>query len=674
MGKRGSVRGRWCNSVAVALALAIAACGGGSGGNDRSGAGGTGDASGTGGTGDTGGTGGPGGPGGTGGTGSTPATGWTVLVYMAADNDLEQFAVQDLKEMAAAGTGAGFKIVVQADRAAGYSAEPVLNMANWTTAKRLQVGNGSVTELADLGEIDMASASSLAEFVRWGITAHPAAKYMLVLWDHGGGWTGFGADFMPSVGNVQHNWMALPSISSGIATGLQQAGVSKLDVIGFDACLMATVEVAESMKAYGRYLLASEELEPGHGWDYRAMNGAAALDGVSLSKKIADGFKAQADSFGRGASITLSVVDLGQLAPIEAAMSSLAAHYGTATAMSPVVAAVAQQRASVLAFGADPDPARATNLVDARGLLAPLTLLGSDAAALEAAISGAVLYQVKGTATASATGLSIYLPPASLYYEANYDSLPGMDAWRSFVKAYYAAAATATAPTFASGAYNATSPAVYLDGLLTPGSLSTASTATLVYGLPGNSGDAWVFGESGATASTESDGDHIRAEWDYSFLRLTQTAPVAHHEFGYLAVRQVDANTGAAIVPFNYYEPGLQSARPVMRQVVFELSSGAVLNDAYFLVSTSGQVGELAPVAGSTLRAVVAHLPNAGTQQTEWVEFSASGGFDASQFISYDFVSLNPGAAFFSGLRVANAAGSGDWIATSVTTPPVRPQ
>lgn len=66
-------------------------------------------------------------------------------------------------------------------------------------------------------------------------------------------------------------------VPTGIAAGL--AGVTnpvtgqplKLDIIGFDACLMAMYEVGSVMAPYAHYLLASELLEPGQGWDYSSL-------------------------------------------------------------------------------------------------------------------------------------------------------------------------------------------------------------------------------------------------------------------------------------------------------------------------------------------------------------------------------------------------------------------
>jgi hypothetical protein len=45
----------------------------------------------------------------------------------------------------------------------------------------------------------------------------------------------------------------------------------KIDILGFDACLMSMYEIGAVLAPYANYLLASELLEPGTGWDYSSL-------------------------------------------------------------------------------------------------------------------------------------------------------------------------------------------------------------------------------------------------------------------------------------------------------------------------------------------------------------------------------------------------------------------
>jgi len=72
----------------------------------------------------------------------------------------------------------------------------------------------------------------------------------------------------------------------GLDSALKSAGI-KFDFIGFDACLMATVETALTMSQYGDYLIASEETEPGVGWYYtRHLAKIPQSPRLNLDKKL----------------------------------------------------------------------------------------------------------------------------------------------------------------------------------------------------------------------------------------------------------------------------------------------------------------------------------------------------------------------------------------------------
>lgn len=123
----------------------------------------------------------------------------------------------------------------------------------------------------------------LADFLARGIEEYPAERYALILTDHGGGWPGVGPD--ESAG---HDILDLQEIHDGIAAGLEAAGLDKLDLLGFDACLMATYETASAMAPLADRMLASQELEPGHGWDYRVLSNVAENPGITVDEVDAD--------------------------------------------------------------------------------------------------------------------------------------------------------------------------------------------------------------------------------------------------------------------------------------------------------------------------------------------------------------------------------------------------
>ncbi|MNS21201.1 Clostripain family protein [compost metagenome] len=149
--------------------------------------------------------------------------------------------------------------------------------------------------------------------------AQGSARTFLTMWDHGGAYGGVGPDSTTEA--VLSNAQQRDALA---ATGFSA------DIIGYDACLMASVEVVAAVKDYGNYLLASEELEPGHGWDYTQVVAAIAQD---PNRSVADIGKAAVDSFidsPRHASTngrTLSLVNLRQADGLLQALDSFGNAY-----------------------------------------------------------------------------------------------------------------------------------------------------------------------------------------------------------------------------------------------------------------------------------------------------------------------------------------------------------
>ena len=169
---------------------------------------------------------------------------WTVLVYMAADNNLEGAALADLVEM---GSATGTEFVVLLDRAPGYSSGDILGLGDFTDTVMLDVVDGEATLLDTPGELNMGEPAVLEEFVSYGLQNHPNDKTGLVIWDHGGSWKGAAWDETSGDDNL-----TVAEISTAVSGGLTAGGAEKLDMIGFDACLMATYEVASAVASVGR--------------------------------------------------------------------------------------------------------------------------------------------------------------------------------------------------------------------------------------------------------------------------------------------------------------------------------------------------------------------------------------------------------------------------------------
>ncbi|MCR5675427.1 MAG: hypothetical protein K6G16_06950 [Lachnospiraceae bacterium] len=167
----------------------------------------------------------------------------------------------------------------------------------------------------------MMEASTLTSFIDYATAIAPADLCDIILWDHGSGPDGFGSDNSANAGTKRD--MSLADISRGLQNSAWYQSGKYFDFIGFDACLMGNTEVTTALSPYADYLIGSEELEPGVGWNYTWLSDLIADPGMgteNLGKKIVDTFIAQ---FGATGNATLSLMDLTRVWELEEALNSL---------------------------------------------------------------------------------------------------------------------------------------------------------------------------------------------------------------------------------------------------------------------------------------------------------------------------------------------------------------
>jgi uncharacterized protein (TIGR03437 family) len=119
-----------------------------------------------------------------------------------------------------------------------------------------------------LAEQNMGDPNTLKGFINWAKTNYSAEKYALIIGGHGGGWRGIGFDatWDGCTKNQQGNCVNPDPLYMGeLSTALTG---STLELIGFDACLMAMTEVAYQVRPYANYMVASEEIGPDEGWPF----------------------------------------------------------------------------------------------------------------------------------------------------------------------------------------------------------------------------------------------------------------------------------------------------------------------------------------------------------------------------------------------------------------------
>ena len=250
------------------------------------------------------------------------------------DRGMASVNIAQMKDATA--KGAGLEFVVQA----GGSERWFTSGIDDSTVGRYLISGGNIETAELIDETTcMSEPQSLTDFIVWAKENYPADRYMLVLWDHGGGFaSGYGVDTLNGRGGGETTMLA-----SEIINAIKKADM-KFDLIGFDACLMQDVEYANALEPYADYYLASEETEPGTGWFYTAGFGKLAEDPALNTEDFGKSMISSYDQAQRAVhsgepdpKCTLSLVDLTLVKPVYEQLTGLYEKAAADMADSPSV-------------------------------------------------------------------------------------------------------------------------------------------------------------------------------------------------------------------------------------------------------------------------------------------------------------------------------------------------
>lgn len=334
----------------------------------------------------------------TGDTGVNPAK-WTFMVYIDSDDSsLEEQAISDFIEMAAAGSNEDVNIVMQFDRSPEYDT----SYGDWTDCRRFLITDGLTpadgNELMNLGEANMGDPATLVDFAEWAASNYPAEKYALIISSHGKGWEGCCWD--ESSGNDK---LDLRELGNALYDISQFTG-RPLDIIGFDACLMGMTEVAYEVRDYASIMVASEHAEPSSGWPYDAILSKLVetpdMDAVFLATVIVDNYYSSHAPKG----YTMAAINLNEIDPLVESLNNLA-------------------QAMVVRDSTDE------------------SVIKEYASSVIAAQDAAVICEKHGTNWDGSHGLAIYFPKSQEKFNSTYNadavSLASDTAWEEFLLGYF---------------------------------------------------------------------------------------------------------------------------------------------------------------------------------------------------------------------------------------------
>ncbi|MBZ5585530.1 MAG: peptidase C11 [Acidobacteriia bacterium] len=411
---------------------------------------------------------------------------WTVMVWMAGDNNLQDAGEQDLQEMKKVGSTADVDVVVQFDR-----------MSDQNT-RRYHIQKGTPLqqdEVQSLGATNCGDPKVSTDFFVWAMKQYPADRYLASFWNHGGGIDetdvyararsmGLPAGRKVRRGNGNGNGGAAVTeaharviansryrhalFSTTVEKAIVRRGIAyddtardfldnaelktvlkdvttqtgkKIDLVGFDACLMNMIEIGYQLRQYAGYSVGSEQTEPGEGWPYDTvlgdLNANPAMGAGAFGTAIVKRYIGSYTSGG----VTQSLLDLGRSDDIAKLVDALAKALLAAIKKPADYAAVTKATKAAQHY-------EYADFLDLCDLCAQLkTRVSAKAvktaatAVMDALCGGASPFVVasksKGKGVAKSFGASIYFP-AARDVKVAYSSLDfaKATAWDEFIAAY----------------------------------------------------------------------------------------------------------------------------------------------------------------------------------------------------------------------------------------------
>ncbi|MFX0095298.1 MAG: clostripain-related cysteine peptidase, partial [Candidatus Hodarchaeota archaeon] len=170
---------------------------------------------------------------------------WTILIYVAADNNLVDPGEAEINEIEDVATlNLNYlniiALVDTEDRAFLYNVQPDTNTSI--------INSPLILDSPLAAEPNMGAGETLRTFVEYGVSNYSAENYALILWDHGLGFYGICWDE-----NSNDDRLTIGEVR-------QALNGYHFDLLITVACLMGMVEVAYEWREIADYIIFSEEV------------------------------------------------------------------------------------------------------------------------------------------------------------------------------------------------------------------------------------------------------------------------------------------------------------------------------------------------------------------------------------------------------------------------------
>ena len=351
---------------------------------------------------------------------------WAVYWY-ACGSDLESdygAASDDIKELETVELPENVKFIIETGGSYYWHHWDIMGDGQ---ERYLYDDSGELQLVDSQPQANMGESQTFADFLEFCSTNYPADHTMVVFWNHGGGsLTGVAYDEL-----YDYDYLSLAEIYEGFS---QVYNLSEedppIDIVGFDTCLMGSIDTAYALSDVAQYMVASEEMAPGIGWAYdlwpQKLGNNPGMDGAELGTIICDTYQEACDYYEVGDEITMSVIDLQNASNLFSAYESMGVEALAQACEDPYFfAEFGRDAMRSENYGGNTPDQGYSNMVDL-GHLAEnaMDILPYTAQTVLDALDECVVHKINGPYRQEASGLSCYYsydndPEMLPYYSIN---------------------------------------------------------------------------------------------------------------------------------------------------------------------------------------------------------------------------------------------------------------
>lgn len=327
----------------------------------------------------------------------------SIYIYMSGGDAEKDYgsATEALREMTRAELSENINVVVETGGSTVWHDEGI----SPDRLDRFEIQNGSIRKVDSAENGNMGTSATLMDFLKWGNENYPAEDRILIIWGQGGGCVG---------GTAYDARFNYDSLTPGeIAYALSKSGTD-YSMVGFDSCLMSSLETAAAIAPYASFMTASEEIQP-CSWDYRKIfnyissNPTASAD--RIGQKICDTYYNKCVDIGQEDSVAMAVTDLSEITALTQAFDGLSGRLNTVPDSLEQYESFAAAVKDVHMLGGKSEDEGYSNMFDLRDFAQKVSdSAGYSYSAMEDAVNSAVSYRLNGRLTSYAGGIGIFYP------------------------------------------------------------------------------------------------------------------------------------------------------------------------------------------------------------------------------------------------------------------------